>query len=259
MASLGVLTAGIAHEIRNPLNFVVNFAQLAAEQAAEVGELLAGQAGGFDSALRANAEDLLGQVVGNVNKIREHGQRANDIVNAMLQHARGQSGERRATDLNALVGEYVTLAFHGLRGQDATFNVSLQTDFDPSVPPVEVYPQDIARVILNLAHNAFYAANQRRRQTPGFAARVEVRTCNLPSVVEIRLRDNGEGIPAAMMDRLFTPFFTTKPAGAGTGLGLSISHDIVVHMHKGDLRAESEEGRFAEFIVTLPKARGVGE
>jgi signal transduction histidine kinase len=257
MASLGVLTAGIAHEIRNPLNFIVNFAQLTVEQVAELKQILAGQTDQLETAVRSEVEQLLGPIKQNADKIREHGRRADGIVNAMLQHARGQGGERRPTDLNTLIGEYVSLAYHGLRGQDASFQVGLQTDFDRTLPLVEVYPQDFARVILNLAHNAFYSAHQKRRHpAPGFAPKVEVRTRNLPDVVEIRMRDNGEGIPATMMDRLFTPFFTTKPAGAGSGLGLSISHDIIVHMHKGDLRAESEEGKFAEFIVTLPKAAG---
>jgi signal transduction histidine kinase len=162
-------------------------------------------------------------------------------------------------DLNALVAEYVNLAYAGLRGQDATFQVAVQTDLDRTLPPVEVSPQDLARVLLNVAQNAFYAAHQKRgRAGTGFTPRVEVRTRNLPDAVEIRVRDNGDGIPAGVHDRLFTPFFTTKPAGAGTGLGLSISYDIVVQMHKGNLRVESEEGSFAEFIVTLPKAGGAG-
>jgi signal transduction histidine kinase len=257
MASLGALTAGIAHEIRNPLNFVTNFAQLAVELVGELRGVLAGQAGRLDPTAATEVEDLLGHLGQNVAKIHEHGQRADAIVRGMLLHARGQGGERMQTNLNALVAEYVNLAYHGLRGQDATFQVLLETDFDRTLPPVEVSPQDLARVFLNLAHNAFYAAHQKRQLAgPDFTPLVQVRTRNLPDTVEMRVRDNGDGIPAELRDRIFTPFFTTKPSGAGTGLGLSISYDIVVQMHKGNLRVESEEGNFAEFIVTLPKAGG---
>jgi signal transduction histidine kinase len=258
MASLGSLTAGIAHEIRNPLNFVTNFAQLAVELVGELQAVLAGQVGRFDPAAAAEVDDLLTHLTQNVGKIHEHGRRADAIVHGMLLHARGQGGERTKTDLNSLVAEYVNLAYHGLRGQDATFQVALETDLDRTVPPIELSPQDLSRVILNLAHNAFYAAHQKRRHDgPGFTPRVQVRTLNLQDMVEVRVRDNGDGIPLALREQIFTPFFTTKPAGAGTGLGLSISYDIVVQMHKGNLRVESEEGKFAEFIVTLPKAGGV--
>jgi two-component system NtrC family sensor kinase len=255
MASLGALTAGIAHEIRNPLNFVTNFAQLAVELVDELRSALAGQAGRLDPSAATEVEDLLGHLEQNVGKIHEHGRRADTIVRGMLLHSRGQGGERMRTDLNALIGEYVSLAYHGLRGQDATFQVILETDLDRTLPPVEVSPQELARVILNLAHNAFYAAHQKRRLAGStFSPRVEVRTRSLPDAVEIRVRDNGDGIPKDSLEQIFTPFFTTKPAGAGTGLGLSISYDIVVQMHKGNLRVESEEGSFAEFIVTLPKS-----
>jgi signal transduction histidine kinase len=257
MASLGALTAGIAHEIRNPLNFVTNFARVAVELVDELRTLLAGQAGRVEPAVAAEAEELLGHLQENVGKIHEHGLRADAIVHGMLLHARDQGGERTRTDLNALVSEYVNLAYAGFRGQDATFQVTVETDLDRTLPPLEVSPRDLARVLLNLAQNAFYAAHQKRGHAgTGFTPHVEVRTRNLPDSVEIRVRDNGDGIPAAVRDRLFTPFFTTKPAGAGTGLGLSISYDIVVRMHKGNLRVESEEGSFAEFIVTLPKAGG---
>jgi signal transduction histidine kinase len=257
LASLGSLTAGIAHEIRNPLNFVTNFAQLAVELVGEVQGMLAGQPGRLEPATLAEVEDLLGQLKQNVGKIYEHGRRAEAIVHGMLLHARSQGGERAATDLNALVAEYVNLAYHGLRGQDATFQVTLVTEYDRDLPRLEVSPQDLARVVLNLAQNAFYAAHQKRKKVgAGFSPRVTVRTRNLPDAAEVRVRDNGEGIPAGLLDRVFTPFFTTKPAGAGTGLGLSISYDIVVQMHKGSLRVESEEGEYAEFIVTLPKGGG---
>jgi signal transduction histidine kinase len=257
LASLGSLTAGIAHEIRNPLNFVTNFAQLAVELVDELRGALTGQAGRLDPAILADVEDLLGHLKQNVGKIHEHGRRADAIVRGMLLHARGQAGERVETDLNALVAEYVNLAYHGMRGQDATFQVALVTEYDRALPKLEVSPQDLARVFLNLAQNAFYAAHQKRRHAgPGFAPRVTVRTRDLPDAAEVRVRDNGDGIPAGVLDRIFTPFFTTKPAGAGTGLGLSISYDIVVQMHKGSLRVESQEGEYAEFIVTLPKGGG---
>jgi signal transduction histidine kinase len=245
LASLGALTAGIAHEIRNPLNFVTNFAQLAAEGVAELRAALPGAAG--------EAAELLGQLGQNVAKIREHGQRADQIVRSMLLHARGQPGERQRTDFNALVAEFVNLAYHGMRGLDATFRVAVETDLDPSLPPVEVLAQELSRVVLNLAQNACYAAHEKAKSAGlGFTPRVVVRTRNLGGQVELRVWDNGNGVPAAVREKLFTPFFTTKPAGAGTGLGLSISYDIVVRLHKGELRDETEEGRYAEFIVTLP-------
>jgi signal transduction histidine kinase len=254
MASLGALTAGIAHEIRNPLNFVVNFAELAVELVAELRKTLAGHGNEMPAAVAASVEELLGQLSQNVQKIYEHGHRADGIVNGMLQHARGQVGERSRVDLNVLVREYMSLAYHGLRGQDSTFYAALETEFDPTLPKLDVFRQELARVFLNLAHNAFYAAHQKRRHSgPGFAPTVRVTTRSLPDAVEVRVRDNGDGIAPALLERIFTPFFTTKPAGAGTGLGLSISYDIVVQMHKGNLRVESEEGKFAEFIVTLPK------
>lgn len=257
LASLGSLTAGIAHEIRNPLNFVTNFAQLAVELVGELQGVLAGQADRLDPPARGEVEDLLEHLMQNVGKSYEHGRRAEAIVHGMLLHARASGGERVETDLNSLVAEYVNLAYHGSRGQDATFQVALVTDFDRTLPKLEVSPQDLARVFLNLAQNAFYAAHQKRKKAgPGFTPRVTVRTRNLPDAAEVRVRDNGEGIAPGLMDRIFTPFFTTKPAGAGTGLGLSISYDIVVQMHKGSLRVESEEGEYAEFIVTLPKAGG---
>jgi signal transduction histidine kinase len=247
LASLGALTAGIAHEIRNPLNFVTNFAQLAVGLVRE----LRGHLGNSPD----EVGELLADLEQNVAKIEEHGRRADHIVQSMLLHARGQPGQRQRTDLNALVAESVSLAYHGLRGQDATFQVSLETEFDRRVPPLEVSAQDLSRVVLNLTNNACYAAHDKRRSAgPGFQPRVVVRTRDGGDVVEVRFWDNGNGIPADLRDKIFTPFCTTKPAGAGTGLGLSISYDIVVQMHKGSLRLESEAGRYTEFIVTLPKS-----
>jgi signal transduction histidine kinase len=208
---------------------------------------------GLGAGVAEEVEELLADLSQNVAKIEEHGRRADQIVRSMLLHARGQPGERERTDLNALVGEYARLAYHGLRGQDATFCVALETDLDPRLPPVPVYAQELSRVVLNLTQNACYAAHERERSAgPGFGPRVVVRTRGRGLVAEVRFWDNGSGVPEALRETIFTPFFTTKPAGTGTGLGLSISYDIVVQMHKGAIRVESEEGRYAEFIVTLP-------
>jgi signal transduction histidine kinase len=246
LASLGALTAGIAHEIRNPLNFVTNFAHLAAELVRELRDRL--------KAPDDEVTRLLADLEQNVTKIEEHGRRADHIVHGMLLHARSQPSQRQKTDLNTLVAESVTLAYHGLRGQDPSFHVDVEMDLDRGLPPLDVSPQDLSRVVLNLTNNALYAAH-RKRQTAGsqFQPRVVVRTRGRGDAVELRFWDNGNGVPAELRDKLFTPFFTTKPAGEGTGLGLSISYDIIVQMHKGSLRLESEEGSHAEFIVTLPR------
>ncbi len=246
LASLGALTAGIAHEIRNPLNFVTNFAQLAVELVRELRERLSDASG--------ETAELLAALEQNVAKIEEHGQRADHIVHGMLLHARSQPGQRQKTDLNTLVAEAVNLAYHGLRGQNPTFQVAVEMDADAALPPLEVSPQDLSRVVLNLMNNALYAADHKRHTAAAsFRPRVVVRTRDCGEVIELRFWDNGDGVPPELREKIFAPFFTTKPAGAGTGLGLSISYDIVVQMHKGSLRVESEEGRYAEFIVTLPK------
>ncbi|HEY7314279.1 MAG TPA: response regulator [Gemmataceae bacterium] len=246
LASLGALTAGIAHEIRNPLNFITNFAHLAAELVCELRDHLKHTDG--------ETAELLADLEQNVTKIEEHGRRADHIVHGMLLHARSQPSQRQKTDLNTLVTETVNLAYHGVRGQDATFQVAVELDLDRRLAPLEVSPQDLSRVILNLMNNALYAAHQKRSAAgPSFQPRVVVRTRDRGDTVELRFWDNGDGVPVEMRDKLFTPFFTTKPAGEGTGLGLSIGYDIVVQMHKGTLRVESEEGSHAEFIVTLPR------
>lgn len=246
LASLGALTAGIAHEIRNPLNFVTNFAQLAVELVRELRESLPDVTG--------ETAELLTALEQNVAKIEEHGQRADHIVHSMLLHARSQPGQRQKTDLNTLVAEAVNLAYHGLRAQNPTFQISVDTGLDPTLPQLEVSPQDLSRAVLNLMNNALYAADHKRLTAgAGFRPRVVVRTRDVGEAVELRFWDNGDGVPPDLREKIFTPFFTTKPAGEGTGLGLSISYDIVVQMHKGSLRVESEEGRYAEFIATLPK------
>jgi signal transduction histidine kinase len=251
MASLGALTAGIAHELRNPLNFITNFAQLAVERAAELRDLLA--AAGLAGEGAAEAAELLADLGQSAAKIREHGERANHIIGGMLLHARGHSGEREPTDLNVLVAEYVNLAYHGLRSQDARVDVAIEEHYDRTLGPVPVVPGELGRVFLNLIQNACYAVLQRRRREgPDFVPRVSITTRSVDGAAEVRVRDNGTGIPAAVRDQLFTPFFTTKPAGEGTGLGLSISYDIVVRLHGGSIHVESEEGRFTEFIIRLP-------
>lgn len=248
LASLGALTAGIAHEIRNPLNFVLNFAQLAVELASELRQRMPDLSG--------DTAELFRSLEQNVAKIEEHSRRADHIVRGMLLHARSQPGQRQKTDLNQLVTEAVNLAYRGKHGQDATFHVAVEMDLDRALTPVEVSPQDLSRVVLNLMNNALYAAHQKhQRMGAHFQPRVEVRTRDGGDAVELRFWDNGDGIDPLMREKIFAPFFTTKPAGAGTGLGLSISYDIVVQMHKGSLRVESEEGRYAEFIVTLPKTQ----
>lgn len=259
LASLGALVAGIAHEIKNPLNFVNNFAELSGELIGELREMVETQRDRLDPKQREEIGALIDDLAQNVSKIGEHGKRADGIVRGMLQHSRGKSGEVIPTDLNALVAEYVGLAYHGMRAQDASFNVTLQTAYDPDVGMVEVVPQDISRVFLNVINNACYAANEKRKTAgAAFAPTVGVRTTNLGDRVEIRIRDNGGGIPQSIRDKIFNPFFTTKPPGKGTGLGLSISYDIV-RQHRGEIRVETEEGQYTEFIIVLPKtARPTG-
>jgi signal transduction histidine kinase len=253
MASLGELTAGIAHEIRNPLNFVTNFAGLAVEHVRELHRLL-GRLVPAGSGVGQEVEALLGDLAQSAAKIEEHGRRAGQIVASMLLHARGETGRRRRTDLNALVAEAVSLAYHGFCGRDASVQIELELDLDRTLPPLSVFPEELGRVFLNLAQNACYAAHQRRQTAgPDFVPRLTVRTRDRPAEAEVRVRDNGGGVPAALREKIFEPFFTTKPPGAGTGLGLSLSYDIVVHMHHGSIRVESEEGAFAEFVITLPK------
>jgi two-component system, NtrC family, sensor kinase len=246
MASLGALTAGIAHEIKNPLNFVLNFAELSEELAAELRSRLGSQ---------EDLASIAGDLVDNIHRIREHGARADNIIASMLDHSRGQAGERRPTDLNGLVREFVNLAFHGIRAQQNTFQAGIETDFDPAVGVLDVIPQDLSRVFLNVAGNAFYALRkQAERKIPGYRPVLRASTRDLGGSVEIRIRDNGCGIPKDFLGRVFDPFFTTKPAGEGTGLGLSISYEIVVHEHQGEMRVDSVEGEFTEFTILIPRA-----
>ncbi|MBV8422556.1 MAG: GAF domain-containing protein, partial [Hyphomicrobiales bacterium] len=255
MASLGQLTAGIAHEIKNPLNFVNNFAGLSVELLDELKETAAPAITGLAEDERADVDEIVGMLTGNLEKIAEHGRRADGIVKSMLEHSRGASGERREVDLNALVDEALNLAYHGARAQDASFNITLERDLDPDAAPIELAPQEMTRVFLNLFGNGFYAATKRACGNGGTAYRatLQVSTRDLGEAVEVRVRDNGTGIPPEIRDRLFQPFFTTKPTGEGTGLGLSISWDIVTQQHGGSIEVASRPGEFTEFTIRLPR------
>ncbi|PRY10111.1 anaphase-promoting complex subunit 5 [Pontibacter ummariensis] len=248
MASLGELTAGIAHEIRNPLNFVNNFSEVCQELVEELREEQ--QKRKRDDALE---EEIIRGLQENLAKIHEHGSRAESIVNGMLEHSRASCGEKRPIDLNALAGEYLRLAYHGLRAKDKSFNAKLVTQFDELLAPVEVVPQEIGRVLLNLYNNAFYATQQKLKQEgQGYQPEVCVSTRQRGGKTEIKIRDNGAGIPKAVRGKIFQPFFTTKPSGQGTGLGLSLSYDIITKGHGGTLSVDSVEGEFTEFTLQLP-------
>jgi two-component system NtrC family sensor kinase len=255
MAALGQLTAGIAHEIKNPLNFVNNFAGLSVDLLDELKETVGPAMAALDENKRADIDEIVGMVTGNLEKIAEHGRRADGIVKSMLEHSRGGTGERREVDLNGLVEEALNLAYHGARAQDQNFNITLERDFAPAIAPIELVPQDVTRVLLNLIGNGFYAATTRQRDgaEPDFRPALKVTTHDCGAAVEIRVRDNGVGIPADIKDKLFQPFFTTKPTGEGTGLGLSISWDIVTQGHGGTIEVDSDPGRFTEFTVRLPR------
>jgi two-component system, NtrC family, sensor kinase len=255
MASLGQLTAGIAHEIKNPLNFVNNFAGLSVELLDELKESAAPALDTLGEEQRVEIDETIEMLTGNLGKIAEHGKRADNIVKSMLEHSRGVSGERRAVDLNGLIEEALNLAYHGARAQDQSFNITLEHDYAPKLKPIELAPQEMTRVFLNLFGNGFYAANKRARETGGGAFRptLRVATRDLGDSVEVRVHDNGTGIPPDIEDKLFQPFFTTKPTGEGTGLGLSISYDIITQQHGGTLTVESEPGAFTEFTVRLPR------
>jgi signal transduction histidine kinase len=261
MASLGELTAGIAHEIQNPLNFVNNFSEINKELLEELKA----------ERLKPNAErneqsenDLINDVISNEEKINHHGKRADVIVKGMLQHSRSSSGTKEPTDINALCDEYLRLAYHGLRAKDKSFNALMKTDFDESIQMINIIPQDIGRVILNLITNAFYAVDERLKaerlmhnaggstlKAESYQPTVTVSTQKLTDKIEISVTDNGKGIPDAIKEKIFQPFFTTKPTGQGTGLGLSLSYDIV-KAHGGELKVNSAENKGAAFIIQLP-------
>jgi len=256
MAALGQLTAGIAHEIKNPLNFVNNFAELSNELLLELKETTAPAIAALGDDEREAVDELVGMLRGNLDKIAEHGKRADGIVKSMLEHSRGVSGERRLVDLNALIEEALNLAYHGARAQDASFNITLERDFEPGLAPTELAPQEMTRVFLNLFGNGFYATTKRQRDGAGpeFRPMLKVATRDLGEVVEVRVRDNGTGIAPEIRDKLFQPFVTTKPTGEGTGLGLSIAWDIVTQQHGGTIEVDSRLGEFTEFTIRLPRS-----
>jgi signal transduction histidine kinase len=252
LASLGQLTAGIAHEIKNPLNFVNNFSALSAELIDELNDVLKPAA--LDGKVRVEIDELTQMLKDNLEKVVQHGKRADSIVKNMLLHSREGSGEHRPADINAIVEESLNLAYHGARAEKSGFNITLQRDFDPSAGMIDLYPQEITRVFLNLISNGFYAAAKRKEAgDEGFEPILSATTKSLGNKVEIRIRDNGTGIPPEVKERMFNPFFTTKPAGEGTGLGLSMSHDIVVKQHGGNIEVDTVPGAFTEFIITLPR------
>jgi signal transduction histidine kinase len=251
LASLGALTAGIAHEIKNPLNFVNNFAQLSTELTTELRETLEKT---LPEEQRADALEIVEMLQMNVQKINEHGKRADSIVKNMLLHSRKSKGERTEVDVNALLNEYLGLAYHGVRGQDKSFNAKLETHYDPAVGSISAIPQDLSRAFLNILTNACHAlAEKQKKLGDGFAPVLAVSTAARAHEVEIRIRDNGPGIPPDVRKKIFEPFFTTKPAGSGTGLGLSMTFDIIVQAHKGRIDVNTEPGEYAEFVITLPR------
>jgi two-component system, NtrC family, sensor kinase len=253
LASLGQLTAGIAHEIKNPLNFVNNFSALSAELIDEMKDVLADIH--LDGNKRKELDEITQILKTNLDKVVQHGKRADSIVKNMLLHSRQGSGEHRPTDINAIVDESLNLAYHGARAEKAGFSIAFQRDLDPSVGMADIYPQEITRALLNLISNGFYATTKRRAEIgDGFEPMLSAATKNLGDKVEIRIRDNGTGIPEGVKERIFNPFFTTKPSGEGTGLGLSMSHDIIVKQHGGSIDVETEPGVFTEFKIVLPRA-----
>ena len=244
MASLGELTAGIAHEIQNPLNFVNNFSEVSTELVDEMyGELEKGNL--------ADVKQIAQDLRQNLTKINHHGKRAGEIVKSMLQHSNSSSGQKELTNINALADEYLRLAYHGLRAKDKTFNAAMKTNYDESIGLINIIPQDIGRVVLNLITNAFYAVTERKKQQPeGYEPTVSISTKKINDKTDIRITDNGNGIPQKILDKIFQPFFTTKPTGQGTGLGLSLSYDII-KAHNGEIKVETNEGRGSLFVIQI--------
>ncbi len=250
MASLGELTAGIAHEIQNPLNFVNNFSDVSNELIDEIQEERAKNLENRDEEL---VDEILGDIKQNLEKINHHGRRADSIVKGMLQHSRSNSGTKEPTDINALCDEYLRLSYHGLRAKDKDFNATLITNFEDGLKKVNVIPQDLGRVVLNLLTNAFYAVNERKQQNPtNYEPTVSTATTTVGKHLEISIKDNGNGMPQEVVDKIFQPFFTTKPTGQGTGLGLSMSYDIVTKGHDGALKVETEQNKGTTFIIQIP-------
>jgi two-component system, NtrC family, sensor kinase len=258
LASLGQLTAGIAHEIKNPLNFVNNFSALSVELVEELDDVL--KPATLDNKTRVETDELTHMLKGNLEKVVQHGKRADLIVKNMLLHSREGSSEPRRVNLNGLVEECLNLAYHGARAENQEFKMNLEQSFDPTIGRVDLFPQEMTRVLLNLISNGFYAATKRKAETKlnGYEPTVAAATKNLGDRVEIKIRDNGGGIPAEVMDKIFNPFFTTKPPGEGTGLGLSLSHDIVVKQHAGSIDVDTRPGEYTEFKITLPRTAATG-
>jgi len=259
LASLGQLTAGIAHEIKNPLNFVNNFSALSIELTDELNSVL--KQAVLANGVRAEVDELTGLLKGNLDKVVQHGKRADSIVKNMLLHSREGFGERRAADINALVGESLDLAYHGARAEKAGFSMTLKHDLDPEAGVVDLYPQAIIRALINLISNGFHATTRRKAEASNetFEPVLSAATKNLGKTVEIRIRDNGTGISSEVREKMFNPFFTTKPTGEGTGLGLSMTHDIIVKQHGGRIDVETEPDVFTEFRITLPRSNGTAD
>ncbi|HEV7876538.1 ATP-binding protein [Bradyrhizobium sp.] len=258
LASLGQLTAGIAHEIKNPLNFVNNFSAVSVELLDELQAAL--PEAGLDNGPKKEINDLANLLRGNLDKILQHGKRADSIVKNMLLHSREGSGERRPVDLNSIIDESLNLAYHGARAEKQEFKIRLERSFDPTAGEVDLFPQEITRVFLNLISNGFYATMKRKAEAKldGYEPTLAAATRNLGDSVEIRIRDNGGGILADVKEKMFNPFFTTKPPGEGTGLGLSLSYDIIVKQHAGSIEVDTELGEFTEFRIILPRAAATG-
>jgi signal transduction histidine kinase len=254
LASLGQLTAGIAHEIKNPLNFINNFSALSQGLVDELGEVL--KPAPLNDMMRQETDEIARLLKSNLEKVVRHGKRADSIVKNMLMHSRDDSGERRAVDINTLVEESLNLAYHGARAEEQGFYIRLDQKFDPGAGEAELVPQEITRVLLNLINNGFYAARKRKADDgrDDYEPQLTAATRNLGNRVEIRIRDNGSGIPSEVMEKMFNPFFTTKPPGEGTGLGLSLSYDIVVKQHAGSIEVDTQAGQFTEFRVVLPRS-----
>jgi signal transduction histidine kinase len=245
MASLGEMTAGIAHEIQNPLNFVNNFSDLNKEMLHEVNE-------GISTGRLEEAKEIVSHLISNEEKINQHGKRADAIVKGMLQHSRTSSGQKELVDINSLTDEYLRLSYQGFKARDETFNTRTTTNFDPGIGRINIVPQDISRVLMNLYNNAFYAVKEKAQQSPnGYEPHISISTRQANGMIEIAVKDNGKGIPENIRQKIFQPFFTTKPTGEGTGLGLSLSYDII-KAHGGEIRVNSEEGKGSEFVIKLP-------
>ncbi|HPI36683.1 MAG TPA: cache domain-containing protein [Ignavibacteriaceae bacterium] len=254
MASLGQLTAGIAHEIKNPLNFVNNFADLCVDLTHELKDELEVYKDKIGDKEFGYITEILGDIEQNSRKINEHGKRADSIVKGMLLHSRGKAGELQKSDINSLLNEYINLAYHGFRAQDTSFNIKIETEFDKDLEPINIVPQNLSRAFLNIINNACYSVHEKKREKGNaFNPVLHVSTRNADGRVEVKIKDNGKGIPEEIVNKIFNPFFTTKPTGKGTGLGLSMTYDIITQEHKGEIQVKTETGEFAEFTISIPK------